>query len=88
MKIISSILSWAIGQALLALICYSLYNIFLVSEFNLSLNYVQWLSIIIIFQCIIPRPLGGNNKKGYKDKLKSFNDQYFKYEKSNGTRKR
>jgi len=60
MKQLTKVTSWALASALLALICYSLYNIFLISEFKLNLNYIQWLSIIIIFQCIIPTGIKQN----------------------------
>ena len=55
MKNLANIISWCLGQATLALICYTLYFLFLEKEFNLDLGYLQWLSIIIIFQCIIPK---------------------------------
>ena len=55
MKNLASIISWCLGQAILALICYILYFLFLEKEFNLELGYLQWLPIIIIFQCVIPK---------------------------------
>ena len=66
---------------MLALICYILYFLFLEKEFNLELGYLQWLSIIIIFQCVIPKGRNENKKqkpgrfipdiKTVKDKFKN-----------------
>lgn len=53
-------ISWIISQLALSLICYIIYYIFLENTFNISLNYMQWISIIIICQCVIPR---SDNKK-------------------------
>ncbi len=52
--------SWIISQLILSSICYIIYNMFLNDTFNISLSYIQWLSIIIICQCIIPK---SDNKK-------------------------
>ena len=63
MKNITKVITWCLGQLVLALICYILYLLFLEKEFNLELNYIQWLSIIIISQCVIPRNKSEDNKK-------------------------
>lgn len=62
MKKIGNIISWCLSQAFLALICYILYVVFLANSFNLDLGYMQWLSIIIIFQCVIPKNKNEDNK--------------------------
>lgn len=68
MKKIESIISWCLSQAFLALICYILYIVFLANSFNIDLGYMQWLSMIIIFQCIIPK----NKKEDNKPDLGKF----------------
>ena len=61
MKKIGNIVSWCLGQAFLAFICYILYIAFLANTFNLYLGYMQWLSIVIIIQCIMPKDKNTNN---------------------------
>ena len=81
MKHVTKVVSWALAHALLALICYSLYNIFLISEFKLNLNYIQWLSIIIIFQCLIPRGIRQNTEDNSDNSIakKGFVNDFINY---------
>jgi hypothetical protein len=54
MKLIASVFSWIIAQLGLSLICYLMYNFFLDDLFKIEIEYLQWVSIIVISACIIP----------------------------------
>lgn len=54
MKTLKVLVSWILAQLGLSLICYLLYRFFLIDLFKLEIGYIQWVSIMLIFSCIIP----------------------------------
>lgn len=53
-RFIMGMMSWVLSQALLAVICWPLYDRFLFEIVKIELGFFQWFSIIIISSCIIP----------------------------------
>lgn len=67
---ISGILSWLVMQSFLGLICWLIYNQFLVESFKIELGYIEWTSIVIIASIIFPH---GETKNPIDKKLNNNN---------------
>ena len=75
MKWLYNIISWAGAQAVLALICFLLYEYVLQDLFKVNITYIQWLAMIIIGICVLPggNPLNTENEpQDPKSKLDNF----------------
>jgi hypothetical protein len=68
---ISGIISWLVMQLFLGLICWLIYDKFLVNSFNLELGYIEWTSIVIIASILFPH---GETQNPIDKKLKNIND--------------
>jgi hypothetical protein len=51
---VRAILSWSMGQAALAAICFGTYRLFLFELVNIEITFIQWVAIVIIFACLMP----------------------------------
>jgi hypothetical protein len=76
----SKIISWALAQLGLALVCFILYNITLIDLFSLEISYIQWVSIILISACIFPerKTIDSSNKNKEESNLDTFVDSIIK----------
>ena len=74
-SLLYSVISWSIGQCVLAVICYYAYKLTLLNLFDLEISLIQWMAIVLIFACLMPgKSLSTSDTTPNKDPISKLDE--------------